>query len=316
MSTTILRIIFAAVFATTGFLLGQELYTHLIALHVANQLWPIVLKIVVPIIGAIIGAFLAPLAQTFFETQLSEVEELMERLAPGQLVGGAVGLIAGLIIAFLVKSVLAEFATNTGRAGGYVANVLYILFSIFAAYLGARVGSKQSIPQLAGGEAGTSGAAAIPKVIDTSVIVDGRILEIVQSGFLEGPLVLPRFVLRELQLIADSLDAMKRTRGRRGLEILAKLQEATPLEIAERDYDDVGGAVDAKLVRLARERPRNLRRRSGSSRARSWPSNITRPESFAFFGSSCRTARDSMVLPQPDSPTMPSVRPAPILRST
>jgi uncharacterized protein YacL len=258
MSTTILRIIFAAVFATTGFLLGQELYTHLISLHVANQLWPIVLKIIVPIIGAVIGAFLAPLAQTFFESQLGEVEELMERLAPGQLVGGAIGLIAGLIVAFLVKSVLAEFATNTGRAGGYIANVLYILFSIFAAYLGARVGSKQSIPKIATSEAGPGGGDAVPKVIDTSVIVDGRILEIVQSGFLEGPLVLPRFVLRELQLIADSLDAMKRTRGRRGLEILAKLQETTLLEIAERDYDDVGGAVDAKLVRLARERNAKL----------------------------------------------------------
>jgi uncharacterized protein YacL len=258
MSTTILRIIFAAVFATTGFLLGQELFTHLISLHVANQLWPIVLKIVVPIIGAVIGAFLAPIAQTTFEAQLSEVEELMERLAPGQLVGGALGLIAGLVVAFLVKSVLAEFATNTGRAGGYVANVLYILFSIFAAYLGARVGAKQSLPKFGGGDAALEGVAAVPKVIDTSVIVDGRILEIVQSGFLEGPLVLPRFVLRELQLIADSLDAMKRTRGRRGLEILAKLQEATPLEIAERDYDDVGGAVDAKLVRLARERNAKL----------------------------------------------------------
>jgi uncharacterized protein YacL len=76
----------------------------------------------------------------------------------------------------------------------------------------------------------------------------------VESGFLEGPLVLPRFVLRELQLIADSLDAMKRTRGRRGLDILTKLQEMTTLEITERDYDDAGGAVDAKLVRLARER--------------------------------------------------------------
>jgi len=257
MSTTILRIIFAAVFATTGFLLGQELFTHLISLHVANQLWPIVLKIIVPIIGALIGAFLAPLAQTFFETQLREVEELMERLAPGQLVGGAVGLIAGLIVSFLVKSVLAEFATNTGRAGGYIANVLYILFSIFAAYLGARVGSKQTMPKVES-DPDIGGTAAVPKVIDTSVIVDGRILEIVQSGFLEGPLVLPRFVLRELQLIADSLDAMKRTRGRRGLEILAKLQEATALEIAERDYDDVGGAVDAKLVRLARERNAKL----------------------------------------------------------
>ncbi|MBV8726218.1 MAG: PIN domain nuclease, partial [Candidatus Eremiobacteraeota bacterium] len=86
------------------------------------------------------------------------------------------------------------------------------------------------------------------------VIVDGRITEIVESGFLEGPLILPRFVLRELQLIADSLDSIKRVRGRRGLEVLSRLQEFTAVQISERDYPDiVGAAVDAKLVRLAQE---------------------------------------------------------------
>ncbi len=89
------------------------------------------------------------------------------------------------------------------------------------------------------------------------MIVDGRVLEIAETGFLEGPLVVPRFVLRELQLIADSVDGMKRTRGRRGLEVLTKLQEIMPIEIADRDYDDIA-AVDAKLVRLAKERRAKL----------------------------------------------------------
>ena len=257
MSTTLLRLIFAVVFAVTGFLLGREAYTHLISLHVTSQLWLIVLTIVVPVMGAVAGVLIAPTAQDVFERELAEVETAMERLAPGQIAGGVVGLIAGLIVAFLVKSVLFEFIANAGQAGGYVAMVLYIILSIFAAYLGARVGAKQNI----GGLAATGRApraTGIPKIIDTSVIVDGRVLEIVQSGFLEGPLVLPRFVLRELQLIADSLDAMKRARGRRGLEILSKLQEVAVLDIDERDYDDAGGAVDAKLVRLARERAGKL----------------------------------------------------------
>src|SRR5579875_3905221 len=98
----LLRILFAAIFATTGFLLGRDAYTHALSLHVASQLWQITLLIVAPIIGA--------------------------------LVGGAVGLIAGLVIAFLIKSVLFEFITFAGRAGGYVAIVLYILVSLFAAY--------------------------------------------------------------------------------------------------------------------------------------------------------------------------------------
>jgi uncharacterized protein YacL len=255
MPTTILRIIFALVFAITGFLLGRELFTHLISLHVANQIWLYVLTIGIPVLGAVAGIFIAPPVQALFETELNEVEGLIDRLSPGQLVGGVVGLLAGLLIAYLIKAVLLEFFTSASPAGGYVANVVYILLSIFLAYLGWRVGAKRPIvaPAVRGAQSPRP-PSGVAKIIDTSVIVDGRILEIVESGFLEGPLVLPRFVLRELQLIADSLDAMKRTRGRRGLDILAKLQEAAPLEIDERDYDDVGGAVDAKLVRLARER--------------------------------------------------------------
>ncbi len=124
--------------------------------------------------------------------------------------------------------------------------------SIFAAYLGARVGAKQrvSIGRVANVSVASGGT---PKVLDTSVIIDGRIVDIVASGFLDGPLLLPRFVLRELQNIADSSDAMRRTRGRRGLDVLTKLQALSPLEIVERDYDTVS-EVDAKLVLLARER--------------------------------------------------------------
>jgi len=259
MSTTILRVIFILIFATAGFLFGREAYTHLISLHVASQMWLFGLTIVVPVLGAVAGLFVAPFVQAGFEILLSDVEHGMEELRQGQLVGGAIGLIVGLVVAFLVKNVLLDFIANAGTTWSLLATVLYILLGIFAAYLGARVGAKQQIGPL---RASVPGAleppSAIPKLIDTSVIVDGRVLEIVQSGFLEGPLVLPRFVLRELQLIADSLDPMKRTRGRRGLEVLSKLQELAPLEIAERDYDDVGGSVDAKLVRLALERNAKL----------------------------------------------------------
>ncbi|MDQ6932443.1 MAG: TRAM domain-containing protein [Candidatus Eremiobacteraeota bacterium] len=254
MSGTLLRLIFASVFGITGFLLGHEAYVHVFSLHFASEFWQYAFTIAAPVLGAVIGVVLAPVAQTLFEDELSTVEGAIEHLAPGELIGGAVGLIAGLVIAFLIRFILLEFISFAGVAGSYLAIVLYIVISIFAAYLGARVGAKQrlvSLPQL--GLASRSGLA-IPKIVDTSVIIDGRILEIVESGFLEGPLVLPRFVLRELQLIADSLDSMKRTRGRRGLEVLGKLQELMSLDISERDYDDVaGGAVDAKLVRLAQE---------------------------------------------------------------
>jgi len=249
-----LRAIFALVFGITGFLLGREAYLHIFSLHFASEFWQYAFTVAAPVLGAVIGVLLAPLAQAMFEDELSVVEAAIEHLAPGELIGGAIGLIAGLIIAFLIRFILLEFISVAGVAGSYLAIALYIVISVFAAYLGARVGAKQrliSVPRLGG--ASPSGLA-VPKIIDTSVIIDGRILEIVETGFLEAPLVLPRFVLRELQLIADSLDSMKRTRGRRGLEILGKLQELMPLDISERDYDDVaGGAVDAKLVRLAQE---------------------------------------------------------------
>ena len=256
MTTTMLRVLFMAVFAIAGFLLGREAYLHLISLHVASQGWLIGLTIGVPTAGAVAGLFLAPLAQSIFEVELDEVERAIERLAPSEILGGVIGLIAGLVVAFLIKSVLFEFIAGASVAGGYVATVGYIIVSVFAAFLGARVGAKQRITTV-GGPGGQRATAVPAKLIDTSVIVDGRILEIVESGFLEGPLVLPRFVLRELQLIADSIDALKRTRGRRGLEVLAKLQEVTTLEIIDQDYADLTG-VDAKLVRMARERGAKL----------------------------------------------------------
>ena len=254
-AATLLRLVFAAIFGTTGFLLGREAYTHAISIHVASQFWQVTLLIVAPVVGAIIGVLLVPAAQSIFEAELVTVERSIEGLAPGELVGGAIGLTTGLVIAFLAKSVLFEFITFAGPTGGYIAIVLYLVISLFAAYLGARVGAKQrvTIGRLPGVAAARAPAAGIPKIIDTSVIIDGRILEIVEAGFLEGPLVLPRFVLRELQLIADSSDSLKRTRGRRGLDVLTKLQQAATLEIVERDFDDIA-QVDAKLVRLARER--------------------------------------------------------------
>jgi uncharacterized protein YacL len=248
----LLRTGFAIIFAVAGFLLGREAYLNVFSQHFASEGLQLTLLILSPVIGAIVGILLAPLAQSLFEGEISVVEGAIERLAPAELAGGALGLIVGLVIAFLIKSILFEFISLTNRTGSIVAIVLYIIVSLFAAYLGARVGAKMRIVPMNGG--GFASLAGRPKLIDTSVIVDGRIVEIVQAGFLEGPLVVPRFVLRELQAIADSIDPLKRTRGRRGLEALKRLQEVAEIEVGERDYDDMPpGSVDAKLVRLARD---------------------------------------------------------------
>ena len=103
-------------------------------------------------------------------------------------------------------------------------------------------------------------------MLDTSVIIDGRVLDIVRSGFLEGPLLVPRFVLRELQVIADSGDPLRRTRGRRGLDVLGKLQETTPIEIVERDPED-----DRRGRCQARPPGTGTRREAGDQRLQPQP---------------------------------------------
>jgi uncharacterized protein YacL len=205
-----------------------------------------------PVVGAIVGALLAPLAQTLVEGELESAERAMERLTPAEIAGGAVGLIVGLIVAFLIKSIIFEVVTGIGRAGTYVAIVLYLIFAVSAAYLGARVGAKTRIVPVPDAE--TKGTVNVVKVVDTSSIVDGRIVKIVECGFLEGPLLVPRFVLRELQTISDSVDPLKRMRGRRGFDVLSRLQELAAVEISERDFSDMApGNVDSRLVRLAQE---------------------------------------------------------------
>ena len=96
--------------------------------------------------------------------------------------------------------------------------------------------------------------SAAPKVLDTSVLIDGRIYDICKAGFLEGPLVAPAFVLDELRHIADSADSLRRNRGRRGLDVLARLQEEAEsrVRIVDKDYPDAE-EVDVKLLRLARD---------------------------------------------------------------
>ena len=236
----------------TGFLLGREAYFSLLSPHFASEALQLAFLILSPAAGALIGALLAPLAQALFEVQLRQAEGAMERLTPAEIAGGAVGLIVGLLIAFLIKGIVFELISEFGRAGTYIAIVLYLLLAIFAAYLGARIGAKIRIVPVRGGVEKASDGA--PKVVDTSTIVDGRIVEIIESGFLEGPLIVPRFVVRELQAISDSVDPLKRTRGRRGFDVLSRMQEIANVEISERDFEDMPlGNVDARLVRLASE---------------------------------------------------------------
>ncbi len=250
---TLLRAAFIVAFGVTGFLLGREVYEHMLAPHFANEGLQLTLLIGSPVVGALLGALLAPFAHSLFEGELELAERAMDRFSPAEIAGGAVGLIVGLIVAFLIKSIVFEIVSGMGKSGTYIAIVLYLIVTIFAAYLGTRIGAKIRIVPVPPVQAAPVSDVA-PKLVDTSSIVDGRIVQIVEAGFLDGRLIVPRFVVRELQAISDSVDALKRARGRRGFDVLTRLQELAAVEISERDYDDMGvGNVNARLVRLAQE---------------------------------------------------------------
>lgn len=170
-----------------------------------------------------------------------------------ELVGGIIGLVSGWIFALVISIPLLRIPV----VGDYAPIVLGILLG----YLGLVVGLRKN-DDLAKAFSRQDGmrlnfkntSTACPKILDTSVIIDGRIADITKSGFLEGDLIVPGFVLEELQHIADSSDVLKRNRGRRGLDILNKIQKEpySNVRIVEEDYDDLG-EVDAKLVRLAKD---------------------------------------------------------------
>ena len=157
---------------------------------------------------------------------------------------------AGLVVAFLASTLVARFKP------AWVVLVIDVILYIAFGYLGWSAMSRRkgqfSMP-VTGGHGKAHGSAR-PKLLDTSVIIDGRIAEICDTGIIEGEIIVPSFVLRELQHIADSSDGLRRNRGRRGLDILKGMQDkkSVPITVVSTDYKDVD-EVDAKLILMASE---------------------------------------------------------------
>ena len=209
--------------------------------------------LVFTLVGALTGLILTPWLTT---RPFRLLRKRIRQVPAAQLVASVAGLILGLIIAVLLAFPL-SFLPSPFR------EVLPILAAIGCASLGVytMIARQQDIAHLLSGrlparEAKDSGSAAPAErfvLLDTSVIIDGRIADISQTGFLSDTILVPRFVLNELQHIADSSDMLRRNRGRRGLDILNKLQKDSlaPIRITDMDVEDVR-EVDDKLVLLAR----------------------------------------------------------------
>jgi len=182
-------------------------------------------------IGAVLGGLVI-----FLETELrqTEVTNLL-----GALIGGAIGL-------GLAKTISAD------RRVGFFHSFILLVFPYLGIVMGARKGEWLE-PQRLAGLFRDTGPVKRYRILDTSVIIDGRIADICETGFMDGTLVIPQFVLKELQLVADSSDSLKRNRGRRGLDILQKIQKMVGIDvmISDIDFPDVR-EVDLKLIELAR----------------------------------------------------------------
>lgn len=176
----------------------------------------------------------------------------LQRASLRRLIGAAFGSILGIVGAYLMGLVMNRTTIPEDSRSFLDIGVLLVMTYI-GLVLGARKGDMLNLQALGGLFGNEKGTRRQPKILDTSVIIDGRIADICEAYFLEGVLVVPQFVLRELQLVADSPDSLKRQRGRRGLEVLQKMQKMPHLEVevAEDDFPQIA-EVDMKLIELAK----------------------------------------------------------------
>ncbi|UOQ49479.1 PIN/TRAM domain-containing protein [Gracilibacillus caseinilyticus] len=211
------------------------------------------------VLGAIILFILSLLVSDYIVQFFTWIEELLMKAPVADLIFGSLGIIIGLIIAYFLIIPIQSIEIKL------VSQVVPIFLSALLAYFGFQVGFKRrdeflNLFTLPKKEKKKTSVAEDdladlpkPKILDTSVIIDGRIADICQTSFLEGTIIIPQFVLEELQHIADSSDALKRNRGRRGLDILNRIQKDLPInvEIYEGDFEEIQ-EVDSKLVKLAK----------------------------------------------------------------
>lgn len=205
-------------------------------------------------IGVMVAVLVISPAINALSRMTSHLLNQLLKMPLPDIVSAVVGLIVGLIIASLLNSVVGKIPV----IGGYFT----VLSLMFFAYVGMVVAYRKrkefSALFMRRATVGRSSMApdtsAVPKLLDTNVLIDGRIADICRAGFVEGRLIVPNFVLDELRHIADLADSLKRNRGRRGLDILNRMQREMPgmVEIVETDYPDVA-EVDNKLLRLAQE---------------------------------------------------------------
>lgn len=261
--------------ALGGGLVGFKLAAYLRSIWVMLQwdqwlnVYPwryIAIDAAVVFIFGLIFYFIAPLILSGIQKVIQLVEKILQRVPLEDVIIGSGGLIVGLLLANLMGLALNGIPIFGG--------ILVLLVNVILGFLGLRLALYQksdvmklfgaikrekneissNAPTLSGSTGSGKAGECRAKLLDTSVIIDGRIADLCATGFLEGPLVVPLFVLTELQLLSDSTDSIKRARGRRGFDVLNRIQKEInfPVIISEKDYENEN-AVDSKLVKLSQE---------------------------------------------------------------
>ncbi|AIS53219.1 PIN domain-containing superfamily [Thermoanaerobacter kivui] len=252
--------IIKGVITLIGFVTGFEMsiiFLNLLKLQSfvslqVNYLSTIIIYVVGMLIGGIIFFVISPKLIKWGKDFEVWLESRLQNMPMSDILIAAFGLIVGLIVANLISAPLYSIFI--------VGKVVPILLGVFLGYLGIKISLKKkeeflnlfSFMKKLGPQKNTKNEYnGIPKILDTSVIIDGRIFDICKTGFIEGPLVIPSFVLEELRHIADSSDSLKRNRGRRGLDVLNKIQNELNIKVEIVDKDIDAAEVDTKLLRLA-----------------------------------------------------------------
>jgi uncharacterized protein YacL len=243
----IFRFIGLVVFSIVGAFVGNGLFHN-----IPSQ------QLLYTVISTLFGALLGLLVTPYLTTRpMRGLRTLLARLSAETLFTGLIGLVAGLLTAALLAFPLSllpfPFSKILPFLGalllGYFGVVIFVMRqNDFAKFLGSLSSGHDDGAPAHGGQTNRT------ILLDTSVIIDGRVADIAKTGFLSGTLLIPRFVLNELQYIADSPDGLRRARGRRGMEVLSELQKASSVLVRISDIDVDGvREVDDKLVILARQ---------------------------------------------------------------
>ena len=195
----------------------------------------------------IVGALFGCILERASFSQAGRIRNTVEHMAPHDKIAAGVGFIVGLVLSALIVSIIKTPLWFN------------LLMAVILCYvsMAALLSLKEQVRYFISGPTPTKGepqrAGYRPKLLDTNVIIDGRIADVCRAGFVEGPIYVPKFIVEELQQIADSSDSLKRARGRRGLEILTQMQKEMDLQVPDMSDMDPGEEVDAGLVRLARQ---------------------------------------------------------------